>query len=155
MSFVWSDAEQVKASHYEELKDNINTVRSDIGLSSWSWSSVPVAKGSYLTPYNPTDEVRNALDDTDNNNVCTANYINQYVPYCGTAESVDNAGYNGGFHGCFGYCSIYWTPNYTTILNSDNAAYDPGCGTDNSSANTGWHASVQYNWLHYYNPSNV
>jgi len=150
MAFVWSDDAQAKVSQYQELRDNINTVRADIGLSAWSWSSVPVTKGSYVTPYNPTDEVRNALDNTDNGNVCTANYINQYLPYCTTAESIDNAGYNGGFHGCGGYCSQYWVPNYVTVLYSNNLGYDPGCTTDNGAWNTTQYLSVQTNHLTFY-----
>lgn len=145
MAFVWSDDTYVEKSQFDELRTNVNTIRSNLQLSAWSWSSIPVTKGSYVYPANPVNEVRNALDDSDNNNYCRAEYTSQLLPYCNLEYSSDNDGNNSGYHSCYSYCVIYWVPNYTTRLATDNVVINGTCTT----VNTNYNAVVQGSWLHY------
>lgn len=145
MGFTWSDDVHVKASQYDELKNNINSIRSNIGLSAWTWMSVPVSQGTYITPHNPTDEVRDALDDTDDQNVCGSNYVSQYVPYYATNESVENLGHNTSVQGCSGFCMQHYVPQYISILSNNNVVVNGGCTTVNAQYN----ASVMGNQLTY------
>jgi len=150
MAFVWSDDTYVEKEQFDELRTNINTLRTNLQISAWSWSSIPVTKGSYVYPNNPVNEVRNALDDTENQNECHANYVSQLLPYCSLEYTNDKAGNNSGYGGCHGYCVIYWVPNYTTRLATDNVVINGTCTTVNINHN----AVVQGSWLHYFNYSN-
>ena len=145
MAFVWDTAITLDTEQFNELRTNVDILRANISLGGWSWSSIPVSKGSLVLPTNPVDEVRNALDDTDNNNYCRSDYSSNHTPYCGTNYDGDRAGNNSGYGGCHGFCVIYWVPNYTTVKTTDNVVINGTCTTVNIQD----HNVVQASWLHY------
>jgi len=137
MAFTWSILNKgttVTKNQISEVKDNINSVRATIGLTPWTWTTIPVTVGTLIK--NPSiDELRNALDVTDDENICSVENITENIGYFASDEVIHNASEYGS-NSCGGYCVINWIGNYTTILNSDT-----GC--------PGHYSVYQGSWLHY------
>jgi len=124
MSFTWSTLNkgtEITDEQMTEAKNNIDTVRSNIGLSAWTWSNVPVTQGTYIT--NPSiTELRNALDNTDDLNVCTTNYETYDQSHCATHLTNENEAHLGA-ETCSALCGIFYHPNRGSVNSNINEAY--------------------------------
>jgi len=113
MSFSWAETltqyvTKVKLTHLTELRTNINTDRSNTGLSNYSWVVTPSVGDKVLQ--SEIAELRTAIDASyDNRNVCvthnasylTAQHASLYN--CGGNYAYYNArlgSYNGPYYPC-------------------------------------------------------
>ena len=154
MSFTWSTVNKgtdINKTQIDEMKTNIDSVRSSIGLSPWTWTNIPVVVGNEIKNLE-IEEIRNALDVTDNQNVCSANYSTFNSDHFSTNYGDhNNAEY--GANACYQFCTPYYAPNYTTIQGvhyETNLESDVGCighyKHDGCAAN---YASYQGNHLYW------
>jgi hypothetical protein len=95
MGFSWADTltsniTLEKFSHLTELRTNINTVRGQVGLGGYSWTSIPQYATDSASNWL---ELRTALDEANNSTYCHA--VN-------AANYGDCGGYNGGYNGVCG-----------------------------------------------------
>lgn len=93
MSFSWSTVNQydkMVIAPFNEVRTNTNTLCSNLGISAYSWSHLPVAQLT-LIEYEDLMELRNALDYVHNNNTCTSNNAAADSGYQGTYRATDNA----------------------------------------------------------------
>jgi len=129
MGFTWSTLNKgtdVTKDQITEVKDNIDTLRSDIGLTPWSWVNVPVTVGKQIE--NPAiEEIRDALDLTHDQNVCSSNHLTYNNPAYATQLTNEHTSLHGA-QGCWQFCSIYWTPNYTKVYVNEFLANYPADG---------------------------
>jgi len=149
MGFIWSTLNKgtdVTKDQITEVKDNINTLRTNIGLAPWSWVNVPVNVGNQIE--NPSiEEIRDALDLTHTENICSSDHLTYNNPAYTTQLTSENTSENGS-NNCGQLCGIFWHPNYTVRNSVDNAEYLAalgGCGAVNSNV----FITVQGNHLHY------
>ena len=75
MAFAWTsvnDGTKVTAAHWNEVKTNVDTIISNLGISAYSWSELPVTQG--VSKFEPAEvsDLRAALDYAHDNNTCSA-----------------------------------------------------------------------------------
>lgn len=91
MSFSWAEtitqnAVTVKASHANELRTNINSLRTSVGLSAYSWSKTITQYDSMVEP-GEFMEMRTALDGAAAELYHHTVYGSYLTGYCTTQNS--------------------------------------------------------------------
>jgi hypothetical protein len=114
MSFSWTftiapDTTVIYLSHLTEIRSNINTDRASVGLTAYSWITSPAIGDPVLESH--FLELRTALDQAQNANVCSTYYSghlsSQHASYL-SAENASNYGYySGNYAYCSGRCGGY------------------------------------------------
>ena len=120
MGFSWTPinvGDEVKAVHINEIKDNIDTIYSDLELSPRDWSELPVSAGDPIRSAE-LQELRDAIDYADDQNYCRSHDATYYSG----DDADDKEGVDGAYHS--GY----------------NNGYDPGV---DGSYKTGYNSGVQ------------
>jgi hypothetical protein len=76
MSFSWTSVTQfstpIAIIHFNEIRTNTNTLCTNLGISAYSWTVLPVAQYSNIT-YAQINQLRAALDYVHTNNTCVTN----------------------------------------------------------------------------------
>lgn len=103
MGFTWSEtitanATSVKASHISELHSNIDTSRTKVGLTGYSWSKNP---NQYSDRVDASDflECRTAIDDVDTKH-CSTHCLTHYSSNLG-------GNYSTHYGSNYGYCASH------------------------------------------------
>lgn len=78
MSFTWKSepGKLIRAEHINEVRININTLLTDLGLPLYSWDKVPVNKDD-LVNFEVLEEIRNATDYSEDENYCHTHNVTQ------------------------------------------------------------------------------
>lgn len=71
MGFTWttiSQGDPIEAAHLNEIKNNTDSVLTDLS-TSWTWTNFPVAAGGFIENVD-VQELRDAIDYADDQNYC-------------------------------------------------------------------------------------
>ena len=110
MGFSWAETlgantTKEKYTHLTELRSNIDTVRAQVALSGYSWTSTSQNSTEVVSVWS---ELKTAVDAAKNNTYCHTNYSSNYsgncpsnYAYCsGNYANNGNCGANYGACGC-------------------------------------------------------
>jgi len=120
MGFTWSTLNkgtEIIPNQMSEVKDNINSVRSAIGLTPWTWTTIPVTTGNKIV--DPAMlELRAALDLTDDENTCSSDCpLHDLTFNDSNLTSENNPNY--GPNGCYEFCTSFYRPQYLILNNTE------------------------------------
>jgi len=157
LGFSWSEevgpGTIIKASHVNEIKDNTDTVYSDLsldypGCTGAGWVELPVSVGESVKSSH-LQELRDRIDYADDNkctSVCNADDATVNDTYNSTVEntfestvyeSVDPS-YNGSYHTSFD------TDHLATTNYSEDGTYDSQVLTGNRSGDYGTYLDIDW-----------
>ena len=75
MSFSWTSVTQqvtpIAIIHFNEIRTNTNTLCTNLGISAYSWTVIPVSQYTNIT-YAQIAQLRASLDYVHDNNTCVA-----------------------------------------------------------------------------------
>lgn len=131
MAFSWisisAGTTKLDDAHMNEVKTNVDTLTSQLGISAYSWTVLPVSAGGKATAAQIT-QLQAAIDYVDSENYCATHYssynngvdatqnISRDVTHNASADATHNATYNNG----------YDVTVYATRLTTQDAAHYPG-----------------------------
>ena len=119
MAFGWSPVTQgvtkAKKQHLNEIKNATDSLASDLGIGSYSWTHLPIERGEKIL-YNQLTDLRSGLDYVHDNNTCSADYTSVNTGDDTTDNITDNNTDDYNEDG------TYHSPYYNNYHNND---YDP------------------------------
>ena len=118
MGYSWtsiSKGDKILTDHWNEIKNNLDDLYSDLQLSSWDWEYFPVSLGS-LIKYDHLSELRDATDYADDQNYCR----DHNGTYNVTVLDGEDVSFLSGDFG------TYYNNQHTTYKNDHNTGYDSG-----------------------------
>jgi hypothetical protein len=153
MAFTWNSVSAgtvIKAADINQVKTNVDTLTTNLGIAAYSWSELAVSQGDEDTAAQ-ISELQDALDYVDTNNVCNSDNSTQYgtnnADKDGTIDGTFNGAVDGTEHNTDNAVKdLTAQVTYYTAVDSDQ--HYSYCGGWNQSYN-----STQY--LTVYNPRNA
>lgn len=131
MSFSWisitAGETKIDDAHMNEVKTNVDTLASQLGISPYSWTVLPVSAGQKATAAQVT-QLQTAIDYIDGENYCNTHYStynngvdathnnSRDVTHDVSADATHNGSYYNG----------YDVTVYATRLSTQDAAHYPG-----------------------------
>lgn len=97
MAFSWISViggTEITSDQWNEVKTNTDILISNLGVAAYSWSEMPVTQNVSKPDVADTQELRNALDYTHNNNTCSA----ENAIYDSGNNGVENSAVNNPHH---------------------------------------------------------
>jgi hypothetical protein len=156
MAFTWNSVSadtKLINSDLDEAKANVDALASNLGVSSYSWSEMPVASGTEALQTQIL-EIQNAVDYIDTNNVCSThnaskdNTVNASKD--STVDASENTGVDAAQYGTnhASYDSGADNPRYTAVDSNEHGGYYSSlnysvCGTQYSGVHTAYNASAK------------
>jgi hypothetical protein len=115
MAFVWAQpavvtpgVTEAQAATMNELKTNTDTLADNLLIAHYAWAELPVAVDEEIQLVH-LNELHNALDYIDNNNLCTLERATNLGSYCASYYIPNDVVINGVE--CSGACSSNYKKN--------------------------------------------
>ena len=117
MAFAWTsvnDGSKITAAHWNEVKTNVDTIISNLGISAYSWSELPVSQSDDKVQSADLSELRAALDYAHDNNTCSAENSSEDSSDNALEYTTDDGDHDGTFN----------TTYDTTVEDADDTSAD-------------------------------
>jgi len=127
MAFSWTtidDGTIITSAQWDEIKTNVDTLTSNLGIAAYTWSELPVTADVNTPDIPDLQELRNALDYVNDNNTCSS--------YNAALDSTVNSGRDISVNNSV-YSSRDSSENSTVNLSLYSTVYNPHCSTNYSS----------------------
>lgn len=138
MAFSWNSVSagtELKADDINQVKTHVDTLATNLGVSQYSWSEIPVSANVDETLAAQIADIQDAVDYIDTANVCAAHNATRYTSDNATNDATVNSTQNSTVDN--DQHATYWTAVDNGVDGAFNATvYSPQYTSYNSSANS-------------------
>lgn len=139
MGFTWSSknvGEPITPDEVNDIKSKVDQCRTKIGIPTpYNWTYFPVQKAQEIS-YDEWGELKNALDDTHNQNYCHSHFATQYSTvrsphYVTNYNNVETGDRTSDYVSDCAHNGTYYTSVLYYVNTGRNCCGgNPGCTTD-------------------------